>query len=96
MLKDIEIPITRNYHSGTNNPPIKLYLDIFSEIKKMDLELGFFSSSAFQVLSYGLAQFIHNGGILRIITNSHISVEDAQLISSESNTIFSMMMFHNL
>ena len=86
MLKDIEIPLTRNYHSGTNNPPIKLYLDIFSEIKKMDLELGFFSSSAFQVLSYGLAQFIHNDGVLRIIANSHLSSEDSQLISSESNS----------
>ena len=85
MLKDIKIPLTRNYHSGTNDPPIKLYLDIFSEIKKMDLELGFFSTSAFQVLSYGLAQFIHNGGILRIIANSHISAEDAQLIKSEND-----------
>lgn len=84
MLKDIQIPLTRNYHSGTNNPPIKLYLDIFPEIKKIDLELGFFSSSAFQVLSYGLAQFIQNGGFMRIITNSHISAEDSPLITSET------------
>jgi len=84
LLKDIQIPLTRNYHSGTNNPPIKLYLDIFPEIKKIDLELGFFSSSAFQVLSYGLAQFIQNGGFMRIITNSHISAEDSPLITSET------------
>ncbi len=83
MLKDIKIPLTRNYHSGSNNPPIKLYLDVLPEIKKMDLELGFFSSSAFQVLSYGLAQFIQNGGYMRIITNSHLSLEDSQLITSE-------------
>lgn len=83
MLKNIKIPLTRNYHSGTISPPIKLYLDILPEIKKMDLELGFFSSSAFQVLSYGLAQFIQNGGCMRIITNSHLSDEDSQLITSE-------------
>lgn len=85
MLKDISIPNTRNYHSGSKNPPIKLYLDVFSRINRMDLELGFFSSSAFHVLSYGLAQFIQNGGVMRIITNSHISKDDIQLINSKED-----------
>jgi hypothetical protein len=51
--------------------------------KRIDLKLGYFSSNAIRTLAYGFAQFIHNGGQLRIITNHYLSVKDKLLISED-------------
>lgn len=42
-----------------------------------------FSSNAIRTLAYGFAQFIHNGGVLRIITNHFLSIKDKLLISDD-------------
>lgn len=49
----------------------------------MDLELGYYNSYAISVLSIGMAQFIHNGGVLRIVTNRVLSEMDTALIFEE-------------
>ncbi len=43
--------------------------------------LGFFSSSAFNVLADGFAAFIYNGGNMRLIINDILSEEDKDFIS---------------
>ncbi len=85
MLKYIKYPPTKTYHSDSEYPILKFYLDILPEIKTLDLELGYFSSGAISVLAIGMAQFIQNDGVLRIVTNESISEKDADLIFDDTH-----------
>lgn len=82
MLTKITLPKTHSYHTDSEHPPLELYLNVLPVIKTMDLELGFFSSAVFSVLSVGMAQFIQNGVRLRIVTNKHILEKDSDFIFS--------------
>jgi hypothetical protein len=53
--------------------------------KRIDLKLGYFSSNAIRTLAYGFAQFIYNGGHLRIITNHFLSYQDKMLLEEDES-----------
>tara|TARA_R110002050_G_scaffold254172_2_gene392626 strand:+ start:1502 stop:3715 length:2214 start_codon:yes stop_codon:yes gene_type:complete len=84
MLNKIDYPDTLEYSSDGQHPPIEFYLQTISCCKKIDLKLGYFSSNAIRVLAYGFAQFIYNGGTLRIVTNHYLSYRDKQLLSEDN------------
>jgi superfamily II DNA or RNA helicase len=81
MLTTLKYPETLEYSSDGNYLPIEFFMLTIPECKRIDLKLGYFSSNAIRTLAYGFAQFIHNGGVLRIITNHFLSVKDKLLIS---------------
>jgi superfamily II DNA or RNA helicase len=54
-------------------------LDVFPLSLEIELKLGYFSSKALAVLSYGFARFIYNGGVLKIITNHFLYANDMEL-----------------
>lgn len=89
MLNSIKYPDTLEYSSDGKHLPIEFFMLTVPECKKIDLKLGYFSSNAIRTLAYGFAQFIHNGGQLRIITNHFLSFKDKLLISEdlESNSL---------
>lgn len=80
MLRRINYPPTLEYSSDGTHLPIEFFLLTIPHCKRIDLKLGYFSSNAIRTLSYGFAQFIHNGGILRIITNHFLSYQDKMLL----------------
>ncbi|MBL1280764.1 MAG: DEAD/DEAH box helicase family protein [Fluviicola sp.] len=57
---------------------MEFYEEVFPVSKKIDLLLGYFSSNAFKVLSKSFAEFIYNGGEMRIITNHVLSLKDKE------------------
>ncbi|HPE41264.1 MAG TPA: hypothetical protein PLI77_09290 [Bacteroidales bacterium] len=69
MLNKLEFPKTLEYSSDGKHLPIEFFMLAVPLCKRIDLKLGYFSSNAIRTLAYGFAQFIHNGGQLRIITN---------------------------
>lgn len=75
-LRDIEWPKSRRYKSGTEWEPAGFFSDGLLEASRFDLMLGFFSSTAINVLSDGFAAFIANGGRMRMIINDILSIED--------------------
>lgn len=83
MLNELTYPKTLEYSSDSNHLPIEFYLTTIPHCKKIDLKLGYFSSNAIRALSYGFAQFIFNGGTLRIITNHFLSKEDKSILVEE-------------
>ena len=85
MLRDIVYPLTLEYSSDGNHLPIEFFMLTIPHCKHIDLKLGYFSSNAIRTLSYGFAQFIHNGGNLRIITNHFLSYRDKMLLD-EANS----------
>lgn len=83
MLNNLEFPKTLEYSSDGAHLPIEFFMLTVPLCKRIDLKLGYFSSNAIRTLAYGFAQFIHNGGQLRIITNHFLSVKDKLLISDD-------------
>lgn len=93
----INFPSTYEYSSDSENIPLEFYEEAFPLAKRIDLLLGYFSSSAIKVLSMSLAEFIYNGGRMRLITNHYFSKEDYEnLIEKKSYSHNVIDIFSNL
>jgi superfamily II DNA or RNA helicase len=86
MLSDIEFPKSEEYRSGTENEPLAFYMEALVESTRLDLLLGYFSSSAINVLALGFAKFISNGGRVRLVINHILSANDKAAILEGTNT----------
>ena len=83
MLKtDIIWPEDFRYQTKSEWEPIGFFSESLCNATSFDLMLGFFSSAAINVLSYGFASFIYNGGKMRMIINDILCNEDASAISA--------------
>jgi len=101
MLKDIVWAENRKYRNLTKNEPFDFYIKALTNSINFDLLLGYFSSSAINVLSIGFARFIQKGGNLRIVANNILSEKDAKLISEtelliEEDFLIDLNDFHGL
>ena len=101
MLKDIKFPRGEEYRSGTDNEPFAFYLESLVESKRLDLLLGYFSSSAINVLALGFATFISKGGRVRLIINHVLSGQDKKMVlkgqaADADSDQFSVEDFHGL
>lgn len=77
-LKDIKFPKTFSYSSDSEYVPFEFYNKAFPVSKRVDLFLGYFNSYTFSILSESFAEFIYNGGSMRIITNHFYSPLDKE------------------
>lgn len=84
-FKEIEFPTDFEYSSDSPNLPIDFFAATLPISKQIYLKLGYFSSSAIKVLAYGFAQFIYNGGIIKIISNHHYQPDDIVLTHQHNN-----------
>ncbi len=80
MLKEVKWSKDLSYRTGTEYEPFQFYLDGLLNSSRFDLLLGYFSSSAFNVLSLGFATFLSKGGEIRIIMNNVLSANDKEAI----------------
>ena len=81
MLKsDVLWPKSRRFKSRTEWEPIGFFSEALCNSTQFDLKLGFFSSSAINVLADGFATFLYNGGRMRMIINDILSSEDKEAI----------------
>jgi hypothetical protein len=81
MLKsDITWPSHRQYKSKTENEPLGFFSECLCNSIGFDLMLGYFSSTAIQILSDGFASFLYNGGKMRLIINNVLSEQDKEAI----------------
>lgn len=86
MLSDIEFPKSEEYRTGTEYEPLSFYMESLVESNRLDLLLGYFSSSAISVLAVGFAKFISNGGRVRLIINHILSAQDKAAVLAGSTT----------
>lgn len=85
MLKtDVIWPEGLRYKSHSEWEPIGFFSECLCNATSFDLMLGFFSSSAINVLSDGFATFLYNGGRMRLVINDILSTEDQACISTAS------------
>lgn len=83
-FREINFPKTYKYSSDSEHIPLEFYLETFPIAERIDLLLGYFSSNAFKLLAPVMAEFIHNGGKMRIITNHIYSLKDKQNLIDET------------
>ena len=81
MLKDCDWSLDRDYKSGSENEPMQFYLDGLANSIEFSLLLGYFSSSAINLLSLGFATFISKGGKMKMVINHLLSAKDKDAIS---------------
>ena len=82
-LKCINYPEGLSYSSDGDHLPIEFYMDVFPVSHLVYFKLGYFSSKAIQVLASSFAQFIYNGGSIKIITNHYLYNDDKKLLNEE-------------
>lgn len=85
MLRDCDWSLTRNYKTGSENEPLQFYLDALCNSKTFDLLLGYFSSTAINLLSLGFANFLYAGGKMRMVINNILSENDKDAIHKGQN-----------
>lgn len=76
MLHEVIFPPHRRYKSRTQWEPIGFFSECLCNATQFDLMLGFFSSSAINVLADGFASFLYNGGRMRLIINDILTEQD--------------------
>ena len=90
MLKtDVIWPKSRRFMSRTDWEPLGFFSEALCNATTFDIKLGFFFSSAINVLADGFAAFLYNGGRMRMIINDVLSEEDRTAIvvgESDINT----------
>lgn len=80
MLKDSDWSLDRDYKTGSENEPLQFYLDGLANSTEFSLLLGYFSSSAINLLSVGFATFISKGGKMKMVINHLLSAKDKEAI----------------
>ncbi len=83
MLRDKNISYVYS-SSGTEYTPFHFFNTALSSSIRFDLGLGFFSTASLNVLAVGFANFIVNGGNMRLYINQYMSEEDYSILSSSS------------
>lgn len=98
MLKNNVLwPTSRRFKSRTEWEPIGFFSEALCNATEFDIKLGFFSSSAINVLSDGFATFLYNGGRMRMVINDVLSIEDQQaMMVSEDDIPLPYFDLHNL
>jgi superfamily II DNA or RNA helicase len=83
-FKSIVFPPTYKYSSDSEYIPLEFYEEAFPISTNIDLLLGYFSSNAIKVLSRSFAEFIYNGGRMRLITNHVYSLSDYENLINDT------------
>lgn len=98
MLKNNVLwPASRRFKSRTEWEPIGFFSEALCNATQFDIKLGFFSSSAINILSDGFATFLYNGGKMRMVINDILSIEDKQaFIVGEADTMVPFFDLQNL
>lgn len=82
MLKaNVKWPESRRFRSHSEWEPIGFFSEGLCNATTFDLKLGFFSSTAINVLCDGFACFLYNGGRMRLVINDILSEQDKKSIS---------------
>lgn len=77
-FKDLDIKSC--YESGIGDIVQDFYEPVLASAILYDRIAGFFTSTSLAVAARGMAQFIQNGGIMRLITSPILSSEDMSII----------------
>lgn len=97
MLKDVVFPPHRRYKSRTEWEPIGFFSEALCNAAQFDIKLGFFSSTAINILADSFAAFLYNGGRMRMVINDILSMDDKlAIMAGESDVTIPYFDLQNL
>lgn len=76
-----ECNIKKEYRIPQDNIISDFYIPLLRVSKQYDRSVGYFSSDALVQLSYGICDFVKNGGKIRIIASPNLSKDDFDAIN---------------
>lgn len=85
MLKDCDWSLDRDYKTNSANEPLQFYMEGLANSTEFNLLLGYFSSSAINLLSVGFATFISKGGKMKMVINHLLSQKDKEAIEKANH-----------
>ena len=94
-----EIMLKETYDSDEDHILNDFYVPVLSHSVRYDRLAGYFSSTALASSAKGMAQFLQNGGKMRLVTSVQITAEDQQAIEKGLATpeaVISRMMIRDL
>lgn len=94
MLSRVNWAEDRTYQTGGTNEPFEFYTHALCNSKEFDLLLGYFSSSAINVLSLGFASFLCSGGKMRMVINNILSEKDKEAVKKGLKGDISPLVFN--
>ena len=77
-FRKIDFPQSSQYSSDSKHIPLEFYETAIPKAQTIDMVLGYFSSNAIRTLCMGFAEFIYNGGRIRIVTNHELAEFDKE------------------
>jgi len=80
VLTDVKYPKDGVYRTGSKKEPYQYYFDSLLNSNSLDLLLGYFSSSAINILSFGFAYFLYRGGKVRMVINHVLNEVDSNIV----------------
>lgn len=86
MLKDKDFKY--RYSTGRKDLPVDFCELALKNSIKFDIGLGYFSSASINVLSVGFANFIINGGNMRMYINQYLTEDDYILLQRDEEVDF--------
>ena len=84
----LDLPPSLRYRTGSEHEPIQFFSEALCSSTSFKLMLGFFSSSAISLLSYGFSVFLFNEGHMKLLINTAITDEDKEAFKGEESSIF--------
>ena len=81
-----KLKLKKCYSSDVDNLLFDFYIPVLSEGVKYDRLAGFFSSSVLCISAKGIANFIHNGGKMRMIVCPRLNENDIKAIMNSNET----------
>ncbi|MEM2613011.1 MAG: DEAD/DEAH box helicase family protein [Nitrososphaerota archaeon] len=94
-----ELELKSSYDSEEDDILNDFYIPVLTRAKKYYRLAGFFSSSALAVAAKGIAPFIQNGGLMRLIVGATLSKQDVEAIKQgheEPEKVLSKIMIKSL
>lgn len=80
------IGIKDHYRHNRDDLISDFYIPMLKSCRKFYRAAGYFSSSIFDETILGLAQFLNNNGVLRIVTSFNLTESDIKALKNLSNT----------
>ena len=98
MLKaNVLWPGSRRFKSRTEWEPIGFFSEALCNATQFDIKLGFFSSTAINILADSFAAFLYNGGRMRMVINDILSMDDKlAIMAGESDVTIPYFDLQNL
>ena len=86
------LPIKHSYDSGVDDILWDFYIPVLSHSYRYDRIAGFYNSASLVIAAKGMAEFIVNGGVMRLVTCPQLSREDIRMLEHYEDTLENVLL----